>query len=161
MNKKSSVGKNAFLQYLSISILWQWYLASLFWAAVLWIWRVELWSQVLVAIWQFDIYHDPGSRQCPNKAAGAATHLGTTRLTPAMAPGENDTNIISMMRHSDNVRLTLNVCQCGEIGGDWGLRTACMRSVVSGWALSSPWCVPLSAGPRWIESKQVWDQGRQ
>ena len=47
-------------------------LASLMLLSQFWIWRAELWSQVLVAIWQFDIYHDPGADNMTMSKQGAS-----------------------------------------------------------------------------------------
>lgn len=132
------VGKNAFNTF-QYPFFGSDILASLFWAAVLWIWRVELWSQVLVAIWQFDIYHDPGSWQCPNKAAGAPH----TWAPPAPhQPGHRGK--WGWHHHQEeegshnNVRLTIMMRDC------WWPRTEDTLPAQG----SLPWCVqcPLSAG---------------
>lgn len=143
------VGKNAFNTF-QYPFFGSDILASLFWAAVLWIWRVELWSQVLVAIWQFDIYHDPGSWQCPNKAAGAPHTWAPPAPTQPGHRGKWGWHHHQEEEGSHNVRLTIMLVNDARLlmTEDWG-HPACS---VSGWA---PLMCPVSTISRgWDESSQ-------
>ena len=124
-----------------------------------WIWRAELWLQVLVAIWQFDIYHDPGADNMTMSKQGAS-------------PGHTPGHTLRVTTTVDKTTLTLllsrsvwwvEILQCGDhfkwlfVTEVRYLRPLCMcrgSGVL-------PSCVRYQPELRWIESKQVWDQGRQ
>ena len=144
MNKKSSVGKNAFntFQYpfFGIDIL-----ASLF--------SGQLFCESDAAALNFDhrfwLQFDnltfimiPGADNVQTRQPGRPhTWAPPASHQPGHVSGtgeKNETDIITMRRRgwSDNVRLTLNVCQCVEIAGDQALSVG----------VSSPDQCPPSAG---------------
>ena len=85
-----------------------------------WIWRAELWLQVLVAIWQFDIYHDPGADNMTMSKQGASPGH-TPGHTPWVTTTADKTTLTLLLSRSVwwveivQCSLYMIICDSGEI----------------------------------------------